>query len=199
MKSETFRNFCRPNSCACCQEREIKPLGDTRTRAVDVRVISSTNRDLQEKIAQGEFREDLFYRINVISIRMPSLREIREDIPILAVHFLNQYIKEAGLPSKILSPRSDLRSHGGPLERQRPGSCKTSSNERPPSLRKEVIRPERFDLDAPPSPLLNDRGKSLSEMPYRHGREQILKRFHGRLHQGPAGQDRGQRQRRRPA
>lgn len=73
------------------QEREFKPLGDAESIQVDVRVIASTNQDLERKIAQGLFREDLFYRLNVISIHMPSLRERIEDIILLADYFLLEY------------------------------------------------------------------------------------------------------------
>lgn len=76
------------------QEKEIQPLGQTKTVKVDVRVLASTNQDLEEKISKGEFREDLFYRLNVMTVTMPSLVEIRDDIPILAQYFLAQYTKE---------------------------------------------------------------------------------------------------------
>jgi len=73
------------------QEREFKPLGDTESIQVDVRVVASTNQDLERKISQGQFREDLFYRLNVISVHMPSLRERVEDIILLADYFLLEY------------------------------------------------------------------------------------------------------------
>jgi DNA-binding NtrC family response regulator len=73
------------------QEKEIKPLGDAHTIKVDVRVIASTNQDLERKIAEGSFREDLFYRLNVVPIFVPSLRDRREDIPLLVEHFLKKY------------------------------------------------------------------------------------------------------------
>lgn len=76
------------------QEKEIQPLGQTKTVTVDVRVLASTNQDLEAKMAAGEFREDLFYRLNVMTVTMPSLNSIREDIPLLALHFLNKYEKE---------------------------------------------------------------------------------------------------------
>lgn len=78
------------------QEKEVRAVGSTTTRKVDVRVIASTNQDLEEKIKRGEFREDLFYRLNVVTITMPSLSEMREDIPALAHHFLQRYARRYG-------------------------------------------------------------------------------------------------------
>jgi len=76
------------------QEKEIQPLGQTTTYPVDVRILASTNQDLEKKIEQGEFREDLFYRLNVMTVTMPSLSEMINDIPLLAQHFLETYCKE---------------------------------------------------------------------------------------------------------
>ncbi|MDG4475784.1 sigma-54-dependent transcriptional regulator [Thiovibrio frasassiensis] len=76
------------------QEKEIMPLGQTKSLAVDVRVLASTNQDLEEKMRQGLFREDLFYRLNVVTITVPPLRERPEDIPPLAQHFLALFAKE---------------------------------------------------------------------------------------------------------
>ena len=76
------------------QEKEIMPLGQTKSLAVDVRVLASTNQNLEEKIRQGLFREDLFYRLNVVTITMPPLRKRPEDIPALAQHFLTTFAKE---------------------------------------------------------------------------------------------------------
>jgi DNA-binding NtrC family response regulator len=87
------------------QEREFTPLGDTQPRRVDVRIIAATNTDLQRAVRSGDFREDLFYRLNVINIHLPPLRNRREDILPLAQHFIRKYNEENGRTiSNQLSP-----------------------------------------------------------------------------------------------
>jgi two-component system, NtrC family, response regulator PilR len=78
------------------QERRIKRVGDTREAEVDVRVVAATNRDLEDEIQRGAFREDLYYRLNVIEIRIPPLRQRREDLPLLIDHFLRRFGNEQG-------------------------------------------------------------------------------------------------------
>ncbi len=78
------------------QEKEIRPVGSTRSIPVNIRVISATHRDLEDAIHNGLFREDLYYRLNVVSFRLPSLAERREDIPVLATHFLKQIASKYG-------------------------------------------------------------------------------------------------------
>jgi two-component system, NtrC family, response regulator AtoC len=85
------------------QEREIKRVGDTRTVSVNVRLIAATNRDLAQAVKEGIFREDLYYRLNVIPIVLPDLQDRAEDIPLLVTHFLLKYAKEADPPIEGIS------------------------------------------------------------------------------------------------
>jgi DNA-binding NtrC family response regulator len=78
------------------QTRELTPVGDTRVITVDVRIIAATNADLMQRVKEGRFREDLYYRLNVIEIRMPALRERSDDIPVLIKHYLDLFSQEAG-------------------------------------------------------------------------------------------------------
>jgi transcriptional regulator with GAF, ATPase, and Fis domain len=86
------------------QEREFERLGGTRTLKVDVRLIAATNRDLRAALEQGTFREDLYYRLNVVPIDVPPLRDHKEDVPGLAEHFLKRYRKESGREIEGISP-----------------------------------------------------------------------------------------------
>jgi two-component system NtrC family response regulator len=98
------------------QERTFERVGGNRTVSVDVRIIGATNKDLQAKLTEGTFREDLFYRLNVVSLRIPPLRERRDDISLLANYFVKRYAELAG--KNILGVRGDtlkvLESYGWP-------------------------------------------------------------------------------------
>lgn len=86
------------------QEKEIQRIGSTQRIKVDVRVISATNRDLEKAVQEGSFREDLYWRLNVVRINLPPLRERKEDIPLLVNHFLNKFSKENNKPIPQLEP-----------------------------------------------------------------------------------------------
>jgi two-component system response regulator PilR (NtrC family) len=122
------------------QERTIRRVGGTDEIPVDVRVITATNQDLEKMVRERQFREDLYYRINVIAIRMPALREKPEDIPALAEHFLEKYRKTAGRPTEIAKATMEcLESYSWP------GNVRQLENviERAVALEPtDVIRPE---------------------------------------------------------
>lgn len=98
------------------QENEIRPVGASRTKTVDARVIAATSRNLNQMVADGEFREDLFYRLDVLSIHMPPLCDRTEDIPLLCRHFISQFNTSLGRQVKGISPpaMSDLLQYGWP-------------------------------------------------------------------------------------
>lgn len=85
------------------QERSFRPLGSERFSQADVRIVAATNRDLERVVADSRFRSDLFFRINVLRIRIPPLRERRSDVPLLSRHFIEEICRSEGLPKKVLS------------------------------------------------------------------------------------------------
>ena len=89
------------------QEKEFTPLGSNEVIKVDVRILAATNADLRKMVEEGKFREDLYYRLNVINIKLPPLRERKEDIPLLVQHFFNKYCQEN---EKFLDAGEPLRS-----------------------------------------------------------------------------------------
>jgi len=88
------------------QNGEVEPVGAERTVQVDVRVVAATNRNLEDEIAAGRFREDLFYRLNVIPVRTPALREHLEDLPMLVEHFVRRYADQNNFKAKELVPEA---------------------------------------------------------------------------------------------
>jgi two-component system response regulator HydG len=86
------------------QEGELERLGGTQTVKVDVRIVAATNKDLQREVAEGRFREDLYYRLNVVEVRIPALASRREDIPLLADAFLRRFAAKNGKALRGFSP-----------------------------------------------------------------------------------------------
>jgi two-component system, NtrC family, response regulator HupR/HoxA len=107
------------------QEGTLTPVGGTEVRKVDVRVVAATNKDLKEMVENGTFREDLYYRINVINLVVPSLRDRKEDIPLLVDHFLSRGCKEKGVPLKTFAKRAMEKIFDYPW----PGNIRELENE----------------------------------------------------------------------
>ena len=130
------------------QEREFQRVGGTRDIRVDVRVIAATNRDLYRAMAEKTFREDLYYRLAVVQVRVPSLRERREDIPLLASDLLSRFGRELGKAHLALAPDAVERLRSSDW----PGNVRQLSNviERAVVLAKgDTIRAADLALDAP--------------------------------------------------
>ncbi|MGC2744443.1 MAG: sigma-54 dependent transcriptional regulator [Candidatus Angelobacter sp.] len=126
------------------QERTIRPVGGTQETPVDVRVIAATNRDLREMVANGTFREDLYYRVSVIPIQVPALRERREDVELLANHFLKKY--------SIAAQKSILRVSQESLDALKafewPGNVRQVENTIERAVAMETGNELRVDLEA---------------------------------------------------
>jgi DNA-binding NtrC family response regulator len=144
------------------QEKEFTPLGSTDPIKVDVRILAATNADLYQLVKEGRFREDLYYRLNVINIAMPPLRERREDIPLLAGHFFTYYCRQN---NKFLTPAGESILHFQPdamqvlMEHNWPGNVRELENvvERAVVLANDSAVP----LDVLPDALLQANGIRL--------------------------------------
>ena len=138
------------------QERKIRRVGGTEEIPIDVRIISATNQDLKKKIKEGFFREDLYYRLNVLSLEMPPLRERKEDIPLLVNHFLQKYCQKLGRGMKRVAPEvynifesypwpGNIRELENVIERvvaiEERETITTSC------LPKELLQPEKREID----------------------------------------------------
>jgi two-component system response regulator AtoC len=133
------------------QEGEVKRLGSERTLAVDVRIIAATIRDLTRAVAEGKFREDLFYRLNVLPLHLPPLRERKEDIPLLVDHFIHKYNELHGLGTEGIAEDALARL----LEYSWPGNVRELEN----TIERAMIltQGKKIKVDCLPSEILGDR------------------------------------------
>ncbi len=142
------------------QEKTVRPVGESREEAVDVRILSATHKNLADLVAEGRFREDLFYRINVIELRVPSLRERPEDIPVLADAILGRLCRRMKLETARISPEAMEALQSYPF----PGNVRELENvlERALTLSTGgVITPEHVKLRAVARPVAPDIAVSL--------------------------------------
>jgi two-component system, NtrC family, response regulator PilR len=150
------------------QEGKVRPVGSTEETDVDVRIIAATNKDFEKEIAEGRFREDLYYRLSVIPIQLPSLHERREDIPLLARHFLERFRKTMEKPIEGISPEamSKLESYDWP------GNVRELENTMERAVALETgtqislrVLPDRVAGNAPPSALPGATGEGAQDFP----------------------------------
>ncbi len=157
------------------QEKEVKPLGDTKAVKIDVRIVASTNQPLKEKIKKGEFREDFFYRLNVLPVKLPALKEHPEDIPLIANHLLEKHCEEMDKPLKRLSSElvrifTNMSWEGNVREMENlimRGILFSSSDE---------IMPQDVGLSENNRKSMTYRA-AYKDAPYRQAKEQTLKAF----------------------
>ncbi len=157
------------------QERELKPLGDTTTRRVDARVIAATNRDLAANVAAGLFRPDLYYRLNVVSVDTPPLRDIPEDIPLIASHFLSLFCGELGLDRKRLTEETIQFL----VSRQWKGNARELQNEIKRAVifsKSEMLSPSNFGNSAEAIASRNSAIETDST-DYKEARKKVLAEF----------------------
>jgi DNA-binding NtrC family response regulator len=167
------------------QEREFQRVGSSETVRVDVRLIAATNVDLVQKIREGTFREDLYYRLNVVPIAAPPLRDRLEDIPVLAHHFVEKVCQLEEIPTRSLSPETIARLKSCPW----PGNVRQLENavEMAVALSgtREVLYPSDFPLPAQPTRLSPMSAISTNDFEQTVGRierqilEDALKKAHG--------------------
>ena len=162
------------------QEKEIKPLGDTKSVKVDVRIIASTNQNLEKKIASGEFREDFFYRLNVIDLELPPLRERVVDIPLIAEHLVEKHCRELNRDKKRISPQLVEKL----MAQSWPGNVRELENALVHGIlhcRSDTITCSDVSLDGKPrgrSSLVNKAcSADVQELPYKEAKEMVLKQF----------------------
>jgi two-component system nitrogen regulation response regulator NtrX len=158
------------------QEQTFERVGGHTKVAVDVRVIASTNRDLQEQISGGRFREDLYYRLNVVPIRVPPLKERREDIPLLVQHFMQMAARSSGLPEREIGEdaMTALQAHSWPGNvRQLRNAIEwmliMAPGDAGGKIRADMLPPEILDIS--PAVLRWDRSGEMMALPLRDARE----------------------------
>lgn len=166
----------QPKLLAAIQEKKIMRIGGTRQVDVDVRIIAATNKSLEEEVAAGRFRKDLFFRLNVFPIRVPPLRERREDLPVLAEIFLHRFARKCGKPVDPLTPEgvSVLQSYDWP------GNVRELEN----FIERAVIRAIGRNIDVAAELQWNQEGgKRLpfsSDIPFRDAKEDVVSAFEKR-------------------
>ena len=157
------------------QEKEIKPLGSTKSISIDARIIASTNQNLEEKIKRGEFRDDFFYRLNVLPIKLPPLREHIEDIPLIVNHLLEKHCAQMDMPLKTISAElMDIF-----VKRHWEGNVRELENVIMQGIlfsTADEIRPEHIELEDKGSTPMNH-SNAFYGLPYKEAKENTLLRF----------------------
>jgi DNA-binding NtrC family response regulator len=170
------------------EDGEVRPVGGTRSKKIDVRFIAATNQNLEERVSRGEFRKDLFYRLNVVTLRVPPLRDRAEDIPLLARHFLTQFAREFGKPVTDLHPSAvtDLVAYKWPgnireLRNVIERAVMLGSGERLSSKELSSLLPS-VSGEQTGSPSMP--GEEYLHLPYSEAKQKVLEAFTNRYIKG---------------
>jgi len=158
------------------QEKEVERIGSRSTVKVDVRIIAATNRNLEKEVAEGRFRLDLYYRLNVFPVELPSLRDRKEDIPALANHFINHYNQKAG---KKISSLSD-KALGKMMTYNWPGNIRELEH----LIERTVLLAKNDQIEDIPLPSVQIKDESRMKTMHENEREYILsvlKKCNGRV------------------
>ena len=172
------------------QEGEYKPVGALNTKHADVRFVAATNHELRELVAQKRFREDLFYRLNVISFRLPALRERRDDIPLLVHHFVKEYGRLNNKQIRGIEPEAMSML----MSRRWPGNIRELENviERGAVLcQSERIRLEDFMTDVEHTRSLPYFDEAMFSLPFKEAKEAVIRAFHRQYIHAILQQNRG--------
>jgi len=149
------------------QERVVVKVGDTKPQSVDIRVLAATNRDLEASIKEGTFREDLYYRLNVVNLHLPPLRERGDDIAILAKFLLNKYAAEFGAPVKGFTPKALEAMHGYDW----PGNVRQLENR----IKKAIVLADKILIGAEDLDLGGDQQRAI--VPLTQAREDFTRKY----------------------
>jgi transcriptional regulator with GAF, ATPase, and Fis domain len=149
------------------QEREVVKVGDTKPQSVDIRVLAATNRDLEAAIKEGSFREDLYYRLNVVNLHLPPLRERGDDIAILAKFLLSKYAAEFSAPVRGFTPKALEAMHGYDW----PGNVRQLENR----IKKAIVLADKTLIGAEDLDLGGDRQRAI--VPLTQAREDFTRRY----------------------
>lgn len=151
------------------QEKEFRRLGSTRVRHSDVRVIAATNANVEEAMQTGNLRADLYYRLNVVPIKLPPLRERREDIPLLAHHFLHRFARELGRPARKFSPQAMEAL----LHHDWPGNVRELEH----AVQRAVVLAEHQSLLRNTAALLPEAHEESKPRCFKEAKAQVISRF----------------------
>jgi len=172
----------QPKLLRVLEQREVRRVGSNRALPIDVRVIAATNRNLEEEVREGRFRQDLFYRLSVVRVRIPPLKERRDDIPLLVKHFLKTAPFNRGTEGKALVKRIDREAMKILQRNEWPGNVRELLNtiERAVSLSEEgLIKPQDLSLEPTGKTIMTPtKGATVDDnLPFKEAKDKLVGAF----------------------